>query len=119
LHELLEELEDQRNLEFEVNISYMESEELKQVIVAFFKRKEDEYMSLFPIIMRNEEDTSKSKEMKRIFNYKLKENCIRYIKSYNVIETICHQFQDIDVVEHFQRNKLSKINLKTKIQARL
>ena len=39
--------------------------------------------------MRNEEDMGKSKEMKRIFNYKLKENCIRYIKSYNAIEKIC------------------------------
>ena len=36
-----------------------------------------------------------------------------------MIEHICHQFQDIDVIEHFQRTKLDKINLKTKIQARL
>ncbi len=30
-------------------------------------------------------DSTKNKEVKRLFNYRLKENCIKYIKSYFMI----------------------------------
>jgi hypothetical protein len=57
--------------------------------------------------------------MRRIFNYKLKENSIHYIKSYIILEKVCSDFQDIDVVQSFQRNRLEQLNLRNKIQSRL
>lgn len=65
--------------------------------------------------MMGEQQHAKVKSMRRVFNYKLKEYCIRYIKSSAVLERVCYEYQAIDVVEDFQRGKLQSLNLRAKI----